>query len=82
MIDIYDISQRAQKLLEDPATVEAFKRLRERYQTAWENTKSDDVVSREAAYHALRGLNEFRSALKSLADAPKVTAFNKRGGTT
>lgn len=76
MIDANELAQRAAGLLEDPAMLTAFAKLKERYTLAWENSGPQDISAREQAHASLRALKDLQAQLRSLADAPKVKAFN------
>lgn len=57
---------------------EAFRILYERNSALWKNSKPEDTDARERAFYMQRALSDVEAQLKSLADAPKVKAFNKR----
>ena len=75
----HELAQRAALLLEDPAMKEAFRILYERNLSTWKNSKPEDSEARERAFYTHRALADIEAQLRSLVDAPKVKAFNKRG---
>jgi len=78
MITPAEMSKRANELKDDPVVLEIFATLEARYTNDWRNTSPGDLQKREAAYAALRGLEDFKGRLNSIANAPKVDAHNNR----
>jgi hypothetical protein len=73
-----DIARRAKQLLDDEVIQQAFASLEGRYINEWRNTPPADVQKREAAYAAIRALDDIKTRLGSMANAPKVEAHNNR----
>lgn len=73
-----EIARRAQQLIDDPVVTEIFASLEGRYITEWRNTPPADVQKREAAHAAIRALDDVKTKLSSMANAPKVEAHNNR----
>ena len=77
-MDAAEMALKARSLLEDPLLIEIFSHLESRYINDWRNTQPADGQKREAAHAAMRGLEDIRGRLHSLANAPKVDAHNNR----
>lgn len=73
-----DIARRAKELQEDEVVRQIFAYLEGRYVAEWRNTTPADAPKREAAYAGIRALEDFKVKLASLANAPKVEAYNNR----
>lgn len=52
--------------------------LRAKYLNSWENTRPDDVTSREQAYRMIQAVEALKNEISSLANDPAVRAFNGR----
>lgn len=78
MISADELSRRARQMLDDDLVTQVFAALEGRYITEWRNTPPGDVQKREAAHAAIRALDDFRTKLSSMANAPKVEAHNNR----
>lgn len=74
-----ELSARAQQLSNDPVVAEIFSTLERRYISEWRSTEPAEVEKREKAHAAVRALDDIKARLSSLANAPKVAAFNNRG---
>lgn len=79
MISAEDLSRRAKQLLDDEVIQQVFASLEGRYMNEWRNTSPADIQKREAAHAAVRALDDLKTKLSSLANAPKVEAHNARG---
>lgn len=73
-----DVARKAKELQDDPVVAQIFANLEGRYISAWRNTSPEDLQKREAAYAAIRALEDIKVKLGSLANAPKVEAHNNR----
>lgn len=73
-----DIARRAKEIQEDEVVRQIFAYLEGRYVAEWRNTTPADAPKREAAYAGIRALEDFKVKLASLANAPKVEAYNNR----
>lgn len=72
-----EIARRANELLEDPIFLFAVSEVERRYLHNWRNSPFDGTNAREACWLGVKGLEDIRAQLQSLATAPKVEAFNK-----
>lgn len=72
-----EIARRANELLEDPIFQFAIAEVERRYLINWRNSPFDGTNAREACWLGVKGLEDIRAQLQSLATAPKVEAFNK-----
>jgi hypothetical protein len=77
-MEMNELAGRARAIAEDEAFQEAMLLLRNRYTTAWAATKPSQKEEREQIWWALQGVIQMEAAMRSLAEAPKVTAFNAR----
>ena len=73
-----DIARRAKQLLDDEVVQKVFASLEGRYINEWRNTSPVDVQKREAAHAAVRALEDVKTKLSAMANAPKVEAHNSR----
>lgn len=78
MIPADELARRARQLLDDETIQQVFAALEGRYITEWRNTPPADVQKREAAHAAIRALDDVKTKLSSMANAPKVEAHNNR----
>ena len=78
MISADDLARRARQMLDDKLVMLVFAALEGRNITEWRNTPPADVQKREAAHAAIRALDDVKTKLSSLANAPKVEAHNNR----
>ena len=78
MITPIDIARRAKELQDDDVVRQIFASLEGRYISEWRNTSPADLQKREAAFSAIRALEDIKVKLGSLANAPKVEAHNNR----
>lgn len=77
-MDAAEKARKAQALLDDPVVIQIFADLADRYTLDWRNTQPEGHQKREAAYAAIRALEDFKGKLHSMANAPKVDAHNNR----
>lgn len=77
-MDVEQIARRARDLLGDPLFLQVMDSLDARYVSEWRNALPADLQKREAAYAAIRALEDIRGKIGSLANAPKVVAHNSR----
>lgn len=78
VLNQHEIARRAKEMQEDDVVRHIFSYLEGRYIAEWRNTTPGDHQKREAAYAAIRALEDFKVKLASLANAPKVEAHNNR----
>lgn len=69
-------SVRAKQLVENPDLRDAFARLAENYQRAWENAATTE--EREEWFFRLRGLRQLQGDLAAVISGGHVAAFNTR----
>lgn len=79
MIPADELARKAKQLQDDPVVQQIFASLEGRYIHEWRNTPPNDIQKREAAYASIRSLEDFKTRLASMANAPKVEAHNNRG---
>lgn len=73
-----DIARKAKELQDDEVFQHILGQLEGKYIGEWRNTSPADIQKREAAYAAIRALEEIKVRLGSMANAPKVEAYNNR----
>ena len=78
MLNPQDIARRAKELQEDAVVQHILASLESRYITEWRNTAPADTQKREAAYAAIRVMEDIKGKIGSLANAPKIEAHNNR----
>ena len=78
MLATPDMARRAKEMLDDDVVRGIISYLEGRYVSEWRNTPPGEFQKREAAYAAVRALEDFKVKLSSLANAPKVDAHNNR----
>lgn len=78
MLNPQDIARKAKEMQEDEVVAYIFAYLEGRYISEWRNASPADLQKREAAYAAIRALEDIKVKLGSLANAPKVEAHNNR----
>jgi hypothetical protein len=78
MLTPIDIARKAKEMQEDDVVRHIFTYLEGRYISEWRNAAPGDLQKREAAYAAIRSLEDIKVKLGSLANAPKVEAHNNR----
>jgi hypothetical protein len=78
MMEITELSRRAAAITQDEAFQAAVQLLKDRYTTAWRNTKPSQAEERDQLWWALQGVIQMEAAMVNLSAAPKVAAFNAR----
>ena len=78
MLTPIDIARKAKEMQEDDVVRHIFTYLEGRYINEWRNASPGDLQKREAAYAAIRSLEDIKVKLGSMANAPKVEAHNNR----
>jgi hypothetical protein len=71
------IGAHAKSLVEDPMFLEVMDRLERRYTQSFRQSLPGDTAAREAAYAALKALEDIKTQLGSFAIAPRVEGFNR-----
>lgn len=71
------IAKRAEEILADPIFQFAMQSVEDGYLRNWRNSAFQDAPAREMCWIGVKGLEDIRSQLQSMATAPKVEAFNK-----
>ena len=74
----HEIARRAKEMQDDAVVPQIFSYLEGRYISEWRNAPPADLQKREAAYAAIRALEDIKVKLGSLANAPKIEAHNNR----
>jgi hypothetical protein len=77
MTDPIELARHARNLLQDETLQLVFRQLRDDSTKLWQTSSPGNADLREEAYADIRALGRIEARLKSLADGPKVTAFNK-----
>lgn len=72
-----EIARKAADILADPIFQFAMQSVEDRYLQNWRTSAFNDTAAREMCFIGVRGLEDIRSQLTSMAAAPKVEAFNK-----
>lgn len=72
-----EIARRANELLDDPIFLFALAEVERQYLHNWRTAPFDATTAREACWLGVKGLEDIRAQLQSMATAPKVEAFNK-----
>lgn len=78
MLNPQEIARKAKEMQEDEVVAHIFSYLEGRYIFEWRNALPGDLQKREAAYAAIRALEDIKVKLGSMANAPKVEAHNNR----
>lgn len=78
MLNPQEIARKAKEMQEDDVVRHIFAYLEGRYISEWRNAAPGDLQKREAAYAAIRALEDIKVKLGSMANAPKVEAHNNR----
>lgn len=78
MFDANEIARKAQEMKDSEVVHQIFAQLEGKYIAEWRNAAPNDLQKREAAYAAIRAIEDFKVRLGSLANAPKVEAHNTR----
>ena len=78
MLTPIDIAHKAKEMHEDAVVAHIFTYLEGRYISEWRSASPADLQKREAAYAAIRALEDIKVKLGSLANSPKVEAHNNR----
>lgn len=73
-----EMAKRAAELKDDPLVLGIFDTLEARYISDWRNTQPGDTQKREAAFARISALDDIKGRLNSIANAPKVDAYNNR----
>ena len=71
-------ARKAKEILEDNVFQAILADLEAKYISDWRNTQPTDLQKREAAYAAMRALEDIKGKLNSVANAPRVDAHNNR----
>lgn len=71
-------ARKAKEILEDTVFQAILADLETKYVSDWRNTQPADLPKREAAYAAIRVMEDIKGKLHSVANAPKVDAHNNR----
>ena len=74
----HEISERAREMADDPVVREILRRLEERAISDWRNSPANEPAKREAAYAALKVLENFKAQIHSMAIGPRVDAVNAK----
>lgn len=77
-INPQDIARKAKELQDDDVFQLILSQLEGKYTSEWRGTAPADISKREAAYAGIRALEEIKVRLGSMANAPKVEAYNNR----
>ncbi len=77
-MDATEKARRAKEIMEDDVFLGIFSDLEAKYISDWRNTQPADLQKREAAYAAIRVMEDIKGKLHSVANAPKVDAHNNR----
>lgn len=77
-MDAHEKARKAKELQEDTVFQGILSDLEAKYVSDWRNTQPTDLPKREAAYAAIRALEDIKGKLHSIANAPKVEAHNNR----
>lgn len=72
-----ELAKRASEILNDPIFIFALGEVENRYLHNWRTSPFDATAAREACWLGVKGLEDIRAQLQSMATAPKVEAFNK-----
>jgi hypothetical protein len=72
------IALRARELVSDPVLAEVFSRAEAQAWSDFRNSAADNTAAREAAYCALKAVEEVKQKLHSMAIAPRVEEVNAR----
>ena len=72
-----EIARKAMDILADPVFQFALQSVEDRYLLNWRSSAFADTTAREMCFVGVRGLEDIRAQLQSMAAAPKVEAFNK-----
>lgn len=78
MLNANDIARVAQEMRDSEVVQQIFAMLEGKYIAEWRNAAPNDLQKREAAYAAIRAIEDFKVRLGSLANAPKIEAHNSR----
>lgn len=78
MLNPQEIARRAKDMQEDEVFQGILASLEAKYISDWRNTQAVDLQKREAAYAAIRALEDIKGKIGSMANAPKVDAHNNR----
>ena len=62
----------AERVVMDPALLEAFADLEQQYTNEWKSSKVDDMVNREQAYARVTALTDLKRQLQSYVDDAKI----------
>ena len=73
-----DIARKAKDMQEDAVFQHILAHLEGRYVSDWRNTQPGENQKREAAYAAIRALEDLKVRINALANAPRVEAHNNR----
>jgi len=60
------MDEKAKRLLEDPIFIEAWDTLRQRFLDTWENSRPEDMDTREQAWLSLRNLTDLKQHFTSI----------------
>lgn len=71
-----EVTLAAQRLMKDPATIEALRLIEDKFTTAWKQAAL--ASDREDYWRMVRAVDELRSQIEMLAAADRVAEFNRR----
>lgn len=77
-MDAHEKARKAKEILEDNVFQGILSDLEAKYVSDWRNSQAADLQKREAAYAAIRVMEDIKGKLHSVANAPKVDAHNNR----
>jgi hypothetical protein len=72
----HQLAEGAQRVLDDPAFLQIVKNLEDRYYADWRSTLPEASAKREQIFASLKALDDLVGAIRSKANAVKVTSFN------
>jgi hypothetical protein len=78
LISADEMARKANEMQEDVILQHIFSTLEGKYISEWRSTPPAELQKREAAYAAIRALEDIKGKIGSLANAPRVDAHNNR----